>query len=241
MISIRPELLAQVPGVPEFRIVDLFDAGLVDSERESIMVEVADIMTEYFPSYAHAVEDFERQLASSVPPRDEFVHVWLVIRDGKACGLWVMNVNAVTGVIMMLFGAIHRQARIDLPREYLSKLVGFMHELCLIEATAHGFLIRGVILESAERHIDRWQSCGFFVADDEYREPKHGIHWATFGPPDFYDDYSACVLPIAEGTRLKRAELGQLCLETLLIEHYGLPRDHPAVMGSLTRARNLFG
>lgn len=241
MISIRPEFLTQVPGVPEFWIVDLFDARLVASERDSIMVEVADIMHEYFPSYAHVVEDFERQLESSVPPKDELVHVWLVIRDGIACGVWVMNVNSVTGVIMMLFGAIHRQARIDLPREYLSKLVGFMHELCLIEAKGYDFTVFGVILESAERHIDRWESCGFFVADDEYREPKHGIHWAAFGPPDFYDDYSACVLPIAEGTRLQRAELGQMCLETLLIEHYGLPKEHPAVMGSLARARNLVG
>lgn len=241
MISTRPDLLTQVPRVPEFWIIDLFDARLTASERECIMVEVADIMHEYFPSYAHVVEDFERQLASGFPPKDEFVHAWLVIRDGQACGLWVMNVNAVTGVIMMLFGAIHRQARIDLPREYLPNLVGFMHELCLIEARAHGFPVFGVILESAERHINRWQSCGFFVADEEYREPKHGVHWPAFGNPDFYEDYSACVLPIAEGVPLLRAELGQLCLETLLIEHYGLPRDHEVVMGSLARARNLVG
>lgn len=241
MISIRPEFLTQVPGVPEFSIVDLFDASLAATEREGVFVEVARMMHAYFPSYGHVVEDFRQQLESAVPPRNEFVHAWLVIRDGEACGLWVMNINSLSGVIMMLFGAIHRNARIDLPREYLPRLVGFMHQLCLVEATAHDFSIFGVILESAERHLNRWRSCGFFVVDGEYREPKHGVHWAEFGPPDFYMDYSACVLPIAEGLRLSRADVGQLCLDTLLVEHYGLPREHPVVVASLTRARNPMG
>ena len=235
MISIRPELFAQVPLVPEFSIVDLFDVRLEVDERDVVVHEVAGLMRTYFPSYDHVVEDFRRQLVSGEPPEDEVVHTWLVMRNGQACGVWVMNINAVTGVIMMLFGAIHRQARIDLPREYLPRLVGFMHELCIAEATAEGFSIVGVILESAEHHLARWQSCGFFVADPEYREPKHGIHWPNFGSPDFYEDYAACVLPIGTGNQMSKAELGILCLETLMIEHYGLPREHEVVISSLAR------
>lgn len=241
MISIRPELLTLVPRVPEFSIVDLFDARLDATEQDAIALEVADIMHTYFPSYGHVVEDFREQLATNEGPKDELVHAWLVIRDGQACGLWVMNINTTSGVIMMLFGAIHRQARIDLPREYLPRLVGFMHDLCAVEAEANGFSIVGVILESAELHINRWKSCGFFVADPEYREPRHGIHWAEFGAPSFFENYSACVMPLGDGIRLPKSELGHICLETLMIEHYGLPRDHEFVISSLARARQVVG
>jgi hypothetical protein len=152
------------------------------------------------------------------------------------CGLWVTHINTVTGVIMMLFGAIHQQARANLPREYLARLVGFMNQLCISEAKAHGFSIMGVILESEEHYLARWESCGFFVADREYREPKHGIFWAEFGPLEFYDDYSACVLPLGDGVLQPKSDIAHRCLTTLMLEHYRLPRDHEFVQGSLRRA-----
>ena len=236
MTSITRDQLTQVPLVPEFSIVDVLDSRWEKTVGEGMLVLAAEIMKEYFPSYDHVVTDLARQLATGIPPENELVHAWLVFRDGQVCGLWVTHINTVTGVIMMLFGAIHQQARANLPREYLARLVGFMNQLCISEAKAHGFSIMGVILESEEHYLARWESCGFFVADREYREPKHGIFWAEFGPLEFYDDYSACVLPLGDGVLQPKSDIAHRCLTTLMLEHYRLPRDHEFVQGSLRRA-----
>jgi hypothetical protein len=225
-----------VPGVPEFGVVDLFNSQLSDTEREEVFDAVVEVHSEYFPSYAHVLADFRTQVETNTSPPGERVHEWLVMRDGKPAGVWTMNVNPSEGIVMMLFGAIHRDARIDLPREYLPRLVNFLLGLCIEEAHELGFELIAAILESDAERLPRWESCGFFVADPDYREPKHGIHWAEFGDPEFYSDYSACVMAIDAGIGLPAKEIASIAIRTLLVDHYHLPSDHEAVISSLQRA-----
>ncbi|MFM8154573.1 MAG: hypothetical protein ACKOAF_00650 [Actinomycetes bacterium] len=229
-------MVAVIPGVPEFGVVDLFDPALDARERDDSFRDYSVIHAHYFPSYPHVLEDISIHLATEVPPDGEIVHAWLLSRDGKPVGIWNFNVNVRTGVVLMLFGAIHRHARIDLPREYLPRLIGYLLGICEAEAHGLGFSLHAAILESDVHHLRRWESCGFTVVDSEYREPIHGAHWPNFGDLAFFEDYSACVLPIDAGHAKSRADLAKMCLRALLIDHYRLPENHPNVEASLRRA-----
>jgi hypothetical protein len=225
-----------IPLVPEFGVVDLLDPRLTVTERGQLFEDYAAIHRYYFPSYPHVMEDLEHYAVTGQRPTGEIVHAWLVFREQRPVGVWNFHVNRDSGVLMMLFGAIHREARQDLPREYLPRLVDFLIEQCIAEAHDHGFALQVAILESDEGHVARWTSCGFHVVDHEYREPRHGIHWAKSGEPTFFDDYSACVMPIDAGIGRPIGELGELAVRTLLIDHYRLPAGHPSVVESLARA-----
>jgi len=231
--------LIQVEGVSEYTVVDLFDPQLSEIEREEVFEACIAIHSEYFPSYPHVIEELQDHLLSHVPPRGERVHAWLVVRDEEPVGLWVMNINAKNGIVMMLFGSIHRWARIDLPREYLTHLVNFLLSLCVAEAHNRDEKIYAAILESDTGHIARWVSHGFFVADPEYQEPQHGSRWSEFGDLKFFDAYSACVFPIDAGIGMSEEVLAKIALSTLLVDHYLLPEDHQAVVSSLQRGTQL--
>lgn len=229
-------MVAVIPGVPEFGIVDLFDPTLDALEREGRFREYSAIHADYFPSYSHVLDDISAQLATEVLPDGEIVHAWLLSRDGRPVGIWNFNVNVRTGVVLMLFGAIHRHARVDLPREYLPRLIDHLLGVCETEAHRLGFALHAAILESDDHHLRRWESCGFTVVDSEYREPVHGAHWPLFGELSFFEDYSACVLPIDAGHGKSIADLAEMSLSALLIDHYRLPANHPTVEASLGRA-----
>ena len=231
--------LIQVEGVPEYKVVDLFDPQLSDIEREQVFEACIAIHSEYFPSYPHVIEELRDQLQSNVPPRGERVHAWLVIREEDPVGLWVMNINVKNGIVMMLFGSIHRWARIDLPREYLTHLVNFLLGLCVAEAHKEQGRLCAAVLESDAGHVARWTSHGFFIADPEYREPRHGSRWSEFGDLKFFDEYSACVFRIDEGIGMPNEVLAKIALTTLLVDHYLLPEDHQAVVSSLQRGTQI--
>lgn len=227
---------APVAGVPEFEAVDALSVDLSVAERQELLSQLAPIHRRYFPSYAHVLRELEQQALTGEHPSGERVHAFIVFRDGAPVGEWIMAVDRREGVIMMLFGAVHREARIDLDRAYLARLVDDLLERCAAAAADEGEEIVAVILESDAPHLDRWHELGFFTADADYREPIHGRHWPEHGQPEFFDRYAACVRPWGSGAQTARSALAERALNALLVGHYGLPSDHPQVVRSLAAA-----
>ena len=232
----RLDILITIPDVPELGVIDLFSPSLSQGERLEVLAGLSAIHLTHFPTYGHILEDLRAQLATGLAPAGEVVHAWLVIRDEKPVGEWIFNVNKENGIILMLFGAVDRDARIDLPREWLPKLVDFLLDICVEEAHRADRVIKAGILESADEHISRWRSCGFVVADSDYEEPINGVHWQEEGELEFYDSYAACVRAIDSGIGMPQTELAMTAIRTLLVDHYLLPEDHECVIGSLGRA-----
>ncbi len=228
-----------VEGVPEYTVVDALAADMSAAEHKELLAQLAPIHGRYFPSYPHVLDELEQQALIGEPPSGERVHAFVVFRDGLPVGEWVMAVDRRAEVIMMLFGAIHREARIDLDRGYLIRLVDALLERCAAAAADEGEDIVAVILESDGPHLARWHELGFFTADADYREPIHGRHWSQHGEPSFFDRYSACVRPWGRGREMARSALAERALTALLVDHYGLPPDHPQVVRSLQAAANL--
>lgn len=229
--------LTQVLTVPEYWIVDAIDPQLARADRERLLADLIPIHAQYFPSYPHVIDELVEQARSGEYPAGERVHGWLVYRDGKPVGEWIMNVNLDRGIVMMLFGAIHREARIDLDREYLLRLVDFMLQKVDDIARAAGEELVGIILEADGPHIPRWIEAGFFIADSDYREPIGGRGWGVDGDARFFEAYSACVRPWGAGLDVPCSDVAERALSALLIDHYGLPADHPQVVRSLSAAR----
>ena len=232
-------MLTPVPQVPEFSVIDVLSRDLSETERAPLLEALAEVHGSFFPGYPHVLEDLRVQLRTGQPPEGEIVHAWLVFREGEPVGEWIFNLNVRHGVVMMLFGGIERDARRGLEREYLDNFMVFLLDICVHEANELGIEVYATVLESDAYLIERWKSCGFILADPEYREPIHGIHWKEFGDLAFFDDYSAMLLPIGAGVGLPASELATRCLSALLIDHYGLPADHESVVGSLQRAARL--
>jgi hypothetical protein len=232
-------LLTPIPRVSEFSVIDVLGRELSESDRDAALDSLAVVHDGFFPDYSHVLEDLRTQIRTGLPPEGEIVHAWLVFREGEPVGEWIFNLNIQHGVVMMLFGGIDRDARRGLAREYLEHFVNYLLDVCVQEANALGIKVYAVVLESDTHLIERWQSCGFFLADAEYREPIHGVHWKEFGDLAFFDDYSAMVLPISDGLTLPKAELARRCISGLLIDHYGLPPEHESVAGSLERVARL--
>ncbi len=232
----RESALTPIEGVPEFTVVDALAADMSAAEHHELLAQLAPIHGRYFPSYPHVLEELEQQVLTGESPSGERVHAFVVFRDGLPVGEWVMAVDRRAEVVMMLFGAIHREARIDLDRGYLIRLVDALLERCAAAAADEGEDIVAVILESDGPHLARWHELGFFTADADYHEPIHGRHWPEHGEPAFFDRYSACVRPWGRGEQMARSVLAERALSALLVDHYGLPADHPQVLRSRAAA-----
>jgi len=232
-------MLTPIPQVPEFSVIDVLGRDLSESDRDALLDSLAVVHDGFFPDYSHVLDDLRTQIRTGLPPEGEIVHAWLVFCEGEPVGEWVFNLNLQHGVVMMLFGGIDRDARRGLAREYLEHFVNYLLDVCVQEANALGIKVYAVVLESDTHLIERWQSCGFFLADAEYREPIHGVHWQKFGDLAFFDDYAAMVLPISDGLTLPKAELATRCISALLVDHYGLPPEHESVVSSLERVARL--
>jgi hypothetical protein len=220
-------------------VIDVLGHDLSESDRDALLDSLAVVHDGFFPDYSHVLGDLRMQIRTGLPPEGEIVHAWLVFCEGEPVGEWVFNLNLQHGVVMMLFGGIDRDVRRGLAREYLEHFVNYLLDVCVQEANALGIKVYAVVLESDTHLIERWQSCGFFLADAEYREPIHGVHWQKFGDLAFFDDYAAMVLPISDGLTLPKAELATRCISALLIDHYGLPPEHESVVSSLERVARL--
>ena len=232
-------MLTPIPQVPEFSVIDVLGHDLSESDRDALLDSLAVVHDGFFPDYSHVLDDLRTQIRTGLPPEGEIVHAWLVFCEGEPVGEWVFNLNLQHGVVMMLFGGIDRDVRRGLAREYLEHFVNYLLDVCVQEANALGIKVYAVVLESDTHLIERWQSCGFFLADAGYREPMHGVHWQKFGDLAFFDDYAAMVLPISDGLTLPKAELATRCISALLIDHYGLPPEHESVVSSLERVARL--
>lgn len=235
----KNEVITEVVGVLELSIVDLFDPRLDAERREELFEWISEIHLRYFPESPHAVAEWREQLDTGISPTMEVVHPWLILRDGKPVGEWVVTVNQPAGVVLMLFGAVDKSARSDLPREWLGRFLTFLIDRCQQESTLAGFPLRAVILESEQSHQSRWESAGFLHADVGYLEPELGMHWSDQTEVRFIDSNLAFIRPITDISGKPESELFVLALRALLIDHYGLPEDLPEVQAMLTRAAAL--
>ena len=221
------------PGFPELLLIDTVDAHLPVAARLAAIEELAPIHHEYFPAYPHVLDELREYARTGEDAHGERIHAFLLRRAGRPVGEWILNVNPRKGVVLVLFVAIHREARIDLDRSYLTALIDFTLQRCVDEAAELGETLVAAIVESDDERLHRWQEGGFILVDPDYHEPVHGRGWASADTLRYFEEYSACVRPLEGGSDIPFDERAALAIEALLVDHYGLPADNPQVRRSL--------
>lgn len=235
-VLVKNETETVIKGLPGFSVVDLFDNRNSIDQRQELFSLARDFHLMFFPESPHANIEWREQLETGVAPTDENVHVWVIFRDGAPVGLWAVNVNVQSGVALMLFGAVKKSAREDLPVTWLRTFLDALIDICRVECEAQGRELDLVALESEIGLTPRWESAGFELADIKYFEPKLGMHWRDSPKVKFFEHNFLYVRSLMPEVHSDSAEVIQRALSALVVDHYGLDQEIPEVRTMLTQA-----
>jgi hypothetical protein len=215
--------------------IDVVD--LVDGADLMLVESMVAMHHESFPDHGFVADEIRADAAVS-PGRDGLVvHQWLVCRNGAPAAYVVWDANVVRRVALVHFIAVVRSGRaVRIGGERLS---GWLCRLALTSLTAELAASRpgvdplGLVGEAPERKVRLWTSVGLRPFAFPYAEPEAGRHWRTGGaamrplvllwlPPPRVD--AEALAPAA----------GAAGAAAFLLDHYGLPGDHPTVVGAVT-------
>jgi hypothetical protein len=236
---VKNEAKVFIQHLSGFSVVDLFDGRLSEQERDQLFLLARDFHIKFFPESLHAISEWQEQIEAGKAPTDEIVHVWLIFRDDLPVGLWAVNVNVQLGVALMLFGAVEKSARVDLPATWLRIFLDALIDLCAHDCAAVGGNLEVVALESEIGLTSRWDSAGFTLTDIKYFEPKLGMHWKDSPSIEFFEHNLLYVRSLMPTTQLKSAVVIQRALQAFVVDHYGLNQEIPQVQTMLAQAAEL--
>jgi hypothetical protein len=215
--------------------IDVVD--LVDGADPTLVASMIAMHHDAFPDHGFVADEIRADAIVS-PRRDGLVvHQWLVRRDGVPAAYVVWDANVVRRVALVHFIAVDRSGRAV--RVAGQRLSGWLCRLALtsltdeLAASRPGVAPLGLVGEAPERKVRLWTSVGLRPFDFPYAEPEAGRHWRTGGvamrplvllwlPPPSVD--VEALTPAA----------GAAGAAAFLLDHYGLPSDHPTVVGAVT-------
>lgn len=223
--------VGELPGIPGIQVVDVADPSLDDITRERALAQLADVHVAFFPDHAHVVDEWRDGLRTGWPDDLVKVHLWLMLREGAPVGEVILHTNLRRRVVLVHFVALAPEVRRDVPRGWLLSLSEGFVARGEIDAASAGSELRAVAGEIPRAHLHKWQACGFEAADVGYLEPKHGMHWADYGEPEFFE-----MLAIVRRSSPDDTGAIGAAMRGFLVDHYRLPPDHPMVAAILARA-----
>lgn len=236
---VKSEHESLISGLPGFCVVDLFNPRISTDTREELFKLAHGFHLQYFPESPHAIDEWRAQIETGSAPTKESVHVWLIFKDTKPVGMWAVNVNIESGVALMLFGAVDKAARIDLPNSWLRTFLDALMDLCSAECEAAGRNLDLVALESEIGLKERWESAGFSLINVPYFEPTHGMHWANAPEMTFFEYNHLFVRSLDPNTRSESTDSAWRALQAFVVDHYQLDVTIPQVATMLGQVQEL--
>jgi hypothetical protein len=227
----------ELEGVPGLRIVDLVHDELDDDERSLALRQLADIHLRYFPGHEHAIGEIAEAM-SRWPDDEVVVHPWLLLVHGLPVGEYICHANLRRGMVLMHFLAMDHEARRSLPDDWRPRATEAIRAVAERDAAARGRQLIGMTAEIPPEQFWLWKPMGFVAPDIGYLEPRHGRHWPEYDDGVFMP-MQFIARPIDAGEALPLSSVATAGLEAFLIDHYRLPRDHPAVARVLRRAERI--
>jgi hypothetical protein len=221
----------ELPGIPDIEVVDVASGELADQTRAVALQQLAAVHVGFFPDHAHVVDEWREGLADGWPDESVRVHLWLLRHHGVPVGEVILHTNLRRRVVLVHFVALAAEVRRGLPRDWLESLSAGFVACGEIDAAEAGCQLRAVAGEIPGAHLHKWQPAGFDSAGVDYREPHHGMHWADFGDPEFFE-----MLAIVRPNNPDDAGAVGASMRGFLLDHYRLPADHPVVARILAQA-----
>lgn len=226
-----------IADAPHLEVIDIL--SLPDRDlRLAALQDLAPIHIKDFPDHAHVIGELEELVDAPYP--GVIVHAWLLQDRGRPVGEVIFHVCLRRRVVLWHFLSMDPQAHADLPRDWLAQMTDYLQEVAQADAAAHGVELYGITAEVYRTATDywRWSRKGFLVLAVDYREPHHGMHWAKFGEPEFFD--MTLILRLLDaGQQADPGDVLESVLSAFLIDHYRLPRDNPTVKQVFDEAAEL--
>ncbi|CAB4612943.1 unannotated protein [freshwater metagenome] len=232
---VKNENESLISGLPGFSVLDLFHPDITEQTREELFTLACEFHVRYFPESPHAIDEWRAHIQTGESPTRERVHVWLIFKDTKPVGMWAVNVNIESGVALMLFGAVDKEARSNLPHTWLRSFLDALIELCVTECEVLGRKVDLVALESEMGLKNRWESAGFALINVPYFEPTLGMHWANAPEVTFYENNHLFVRSLDPNTRSDSTDSAQRALQAFVVAHYQLDVTIPQVATMLSQ------
>ena len=221
---------APLPGVPGVHVVDV-----VAPTTAELVAGLQAVHARHFPGYPHVLDEIRHDALHSGDDPQVVVHQLLLLRDGRPSGEFLVHTNLRRGVVLRHHLAMDRDARADLPKDWLTRLVAHAVTLARRDAEAAGRPLAAMVSEVQPQHLAGWERLGYRALDVGYGEPRHGRGWAAHGPADLMP-ITPVVLLLPDGAGRPFGEVARDCLAAFLVDHYRLPPEAPEVAAILRRA-----
>ena len=228
----------ELPGVPELEVLDVTSAAMPEKQRAELFDVFAQLHAEYFPQHLYVIDDMRAALNGDWPDPMVVVHLWIFRHRGRIHGYNITHTNLRRAVGMVHFVAFDEAYRYSLPRGWLVDLHHAWQHTGQIDCAEAGVDLLGLMGEVSDRQVRTWLPSGYRPIGVDYLEPKHGRHWAEYGPPEYFPMNP--ILALTElGRRVNYAAVADAALRAFLLDAYQLPEDDPAVVITLTQAAQL--
>lgn len=213
--------------VDDFDILDLAD--LSGQDQSSALEQLAAIHREHFPEHGYAVADLRAALSN--PDPGILVHAWLMRFKGQPIGEYIFHVCLRRKIVLIHYVALNPDAREHLPAHWLHRLTDLLQETAEDQAAQRGVDLYGIAGEMfpTQRDYRRWRSKGFLILKLDYQEPRHGEEWPEAGEL-YFAPMTLGVRLLPAGEKADPLTVLNAVLGALLVDHYHLPEDHPAVI-----------
>jgi hypothetical protein len=207
---------------------------------EGRLEELVRQLEAHFPDHAHVGGEMREAWASVTTDPDVIVHAWLFSRDTEPVGFAIVNTSVRRQILLQHYFGMDPDAGRLLPLRWVGHLMDALRDTGIRDCERNGTVLLAQVGEHYEEHLRAWARFGYRTLDVDYREPRHGRHWADYGAPEYFAMYPQMRLTDA-GEGLPLAQVAVEAVSAFLLDHYRLPADDPTVARTLALAAALPG
>lgn len=209
-------------------IVEVID--VVDGASGGEIAALQAVFARHFPSYLHTLDDIATDAALPSHREGVVVHQWLILVADEPSGIILFESNVVRQCgPVMYFAVDHRYRSLVLDGNQLSKMSTWLSVPQMLE-DGGSTMLGGC----AERHPT--YPARLVRLDVDYAEPIGGRHWRAHGksndiiwrPMSLHWTPRPDLRPVLEVPGIGHDVTSRI-VAAYLIDHYGIPPDHPRV------------
>lgn len=221
------ELLFHATGLS----IDDVAEGTIDDKS---LIELQEIHFRFFPGHEHVINEI--RVAHEAPSSSAIRHAWLLRHGANPVGEFIFHTCLKRRIAVLHFVAVNEMARETFSLGWFEHLINAVSVQADHDLATHGKVLLALAAEVQD--TQRWMRTDFHTVEIGYQEPHHGMHWANFGEPSFFD--INLVVKITATGRLEPYEtLISAVAKAFLVDHYCLDEENPVVANIIKSAESL--
>jgi len=224
------EIDEQLLRATELTIVDV----AADEISEEFLIDIQKIHFHFFQGHEHVIDEI--RAAHNTPASSAVRHAWLLRRGANPVGEFIFHTCLHRRIAVLHFVAVDEIARETFNLGWFEHLINAVTSQAEHDLAKYDKVL--LALAAEVQNTQRWIRTGFHAVEIGYQEPHHGMHWANYGAPSFFN--INLVVKITETGLLEPYEtLIAAATRAFLVDHYCLDEEHPVVANIIKNAESL--